>query len=127
MGRHCAASGNYSLCSRAFAAFHSLLFRFSFLFTFVNRPRHFFLLSLGLALCFFVHVRVLLRFSSFFFIFALNYLFFFVRDFLVWLLFLFILVSSFFSLEIYCLPLPRPPFLMIFTAIGHVLIAAHSD
>jgi len=84
MGRHRAASSNYSLCSQAFAALHSLFVSFSFFihfrepappflppvsrsgFVFSSTPAHSFV------------------FSSFFFIFALNYLFLSVRDFLVW-------------------------------------------
>jgi len=98
MGRHRAASSNYSLCSQAFAALHSLFVSFSFFihfrepappflppvsrsgFVFSSTPAHSFV------------------FSSFFFIFALNYLFLSVRDFLVCgLLFLFILVPFFLS------------------------------
>lgn len=90
MERYRAASSNYSLCSQAFAQLstHSS-FRVPFLFTFVNSPPppcHSFL-RLSVWLCvFFVLVRARsFPFSSLFFsIFALDYLFFSVRDFLVW-------------------------------------------
>lgn len=81
------ASSNYSLCSQAFATLHSLLVSCSFFIHFRELTRSPFLPPVswsGFVFFFFVLVRSFSFSSLFFSIFALDYLFFSVRDFLVW-------------------------------------------
>lgn len=121
MGRHRAASSNYSLCSQAFAALHSLFVSCSFFIHFhVPPPPPISSSRLSVWLCVFSSPRVFSSFFPFFSIFAFNYLFFSVRDFLVWFA-LSLYSRLFFSFKIYYLPLPWPPFRMIFAATGTFL------
>lgn len=116
------ASSNYSLCSQAFAALHSLLVSCSFFIHFRELTPSPFLPPVSWSGFVFFSpssVRALFLFPPYSSPFLLSTICF--SPFVIFsygLLFLFIPVPFFFSLEIYRLPLPQPPFRMIFAAIG---------
>lgn len=120
------ASSNYSLCSQAFATLHSLLVSCSFFIHFRELTRSPFLppVSWSGFVFFFSSSFVLFPFPPYSSPFLLSTICF--SPFAIFsygLLFLFIPVPFFFSFEIYRLPLPRPPFRMIFAAIGSTLLS----